>query len=101
MSEKVLGFKKQKTICHYCDKLGEPKMLTFLCKDCVKIPIFDKKDKIKLVPIVSVEWLEKRINKRLKELNYNPNAVFTPANQRTYELQTLLSAVRKQAKVKK
>lgn len=59
MSEKVLGFKKQKTICHYCDKLGEPKMLTFLCKDCVKIPIFDKKDKIKLVPIVSVEWLKR------------------------------------------
>ena len=58
MSEQVLGFKKQKMICNYCDKLGEPKMLTFLCKDCADMPIFNKKDKIKLVPVVSVEELE-------------------------------------------
>jgi len=102
MSEEVLGFKKKKMTCHYCGKLGEPKMLTFLCKECADIPILKKQNEIKLVPVVELAWLKKYCRRANKT---NRKNWLRTENQCYYEKilarKNLLSAVRVQAGEKK
>ena len=56
---KWLGFQKTKMNCHYCGELREVGVMSYLCKDCMDIPVFQDDKQIELVSVIPLAALEK------------------------------------------